>query len=64
MREEEAVSMNQPASHDSKVPARPSAPKHAIDTPEGGPSAPEEQPNPGDPGPPVLRPDEPDEEDE
>lgn len=30
-------------------------PKQSIDTPRGAPP-PEEQPNPGDPGPPVLKP--------
>jgi hypothetical protein len=31
-------------------------PKQSVETPRGAPP-PEEQPNPGDPGPPVLRPD-------
>ncbi|MDB4974862.1 MAG: hypothetical protein JWN48_3203 [Myxococcaceae bacterium] len=39
---------------DSKVPARPGAPKQAIDQPDD--TDPAEQPNPGDPGPAVLKP--------
>jgi hypothetical protein len=35
-------------------PERGNPPKHSVDTPRG---APDDAPNPGDPGPPVLRPD-------
>jgi hypothetical protein len=43
---------------DSKVPQQPNAPKQAVDGGDQRDAAPSEQPNPGDPGPPVLRPDE------
>lgn len=43
----------------AQVPTRPNAPKQAIDSP-ADPAA--EQPNPGDPGPPVLKPEESSEE--